>query len=244
MKARAGLFIRLARHLSIGGMKEGGMLRDLWRFTADDPKPGHPAYLTLAERVADWQRIKARLRAALVLWLVSTAALASGHHSYQRPAWRDDDYNGHNTRVDMILKSCGPVVMSRSAHDVVEQATCPDLYTGTEFATDTPAQSIQIDHLFPVSQARARKGWWTEETFADFYNDPGNLVVCRARTNERKGDLMPDGWCPGEPSVRPEVARRFLEVVGIWDLPLTAAEWAGVRAWERGECAPGAKVIE
>ncbi len=169
------------------------------------------------------------------------------HHA-PRPAWADLDHDGQSTRVETILRDCSPVRLDAKGRKALE-ATCVDLYTGAEFATDTPAQSIQIDHLFPQSVARERWAVVGVEdphngyTFEDFYNDPLNLQAVRSRTNGQKGDRMPQEWCPADPWIRPLLAERFRQVTEKYRLPLKREELAGLSMWDRGDCAPEAKVI-
>lgn len=178
----------------------------------------------------------------LILAALLLAASPAFAADAPRPSWRDDDHDCQSTRTEVIIRDCREVVLSANGCTVAA-AVCVDLYTGADITTDTPAQSIQIDHLFPYAEARTRKRW-SKAALANFFNDQLNLVAVRARTNGQKSDRMPGEWCPSDARARPEVARRFRAVVKRrYAFALTASEEAGVRAWERGECMPGDKVV-
>jgi hypothetical protein len=166
---------------------------------------------------------------------------ANPRSAYKRPRWRDDDHDCQNTRVEVLIRTCRPIKLSANGCKVLS-ATCQDLYSGAEVSSDTPAQAFQIDHLFPAVEAWTRRDW-TPESFADFFNDQRNLIATRARTNLRKGDKMPQEWCPAERGARILAARRFRRIARAYGLPIRPAEEAGLRAWEAGTCAPTARVL-
>lgn len=182
---------------------------------------------------------RGRLSAVVVVAALLVLA-ASESRAYPRPSWRDEDHDCQSTRTEVLVKTCR-VKLSPSRCKVV-QATCLDLYSGAEVASDTPAQTFHVDHIFPAAEAWKRRTWTADE-FADFFNDQGNLLVTRARTNLRKGDRMPQEWCPASRGARMLVARRLRRTAAVYGLKVSSEEQAGVRSWERGECAPGAVVL-
>lgn len=142
-------------------------------------------------------------------------ASAAGAQRFDRPRWADFDRDGKDTRAEVLEALC-PEVRWDAAGRRVTAATCLDLYAGSEISTDSAAQAIQIDHIFPAVRA------W------------------RARD---KSDLMPAEWCPASRGARRVVARRFRGTAVRWSLPLTASDLIGLAAWDLGLCAPGARVL-
>lgn len=161
---------------------------------------------------------------------------------YHRPRWSDVDGDCQNTRTEVLVSQCGYVHFKDARQCSVDRATCRDTYSGLEVASDSAPQSFQVDHLYPASEAWKRKRW-TKAEFSRFFNDPRNLVLTTARTNERKGDRMPQEWCPTLGGARIFAAKRISAVVDAYQFPLTREEAAGVAAWSRGECAPEARVL-
>lgn len=76
-----------------------------------------------------------------------------------------------------------------------------------------------------------------------FFNDPDNLSITRARTNLRKGALLPDRWCPALRGARIASAVRYERVALRYRLPLSPQERGGLDLWKSGECATGARVL-
>lgn len=176
------------------------------------------------------------LSPALALSLLLALPL---HAESYRPAWSDVDRDGFNTREELILAQC-PIVHLTPDRKGIKAATCLDIYDGSEISTDTPSQSLHADHVYPSSQAWKRRKW-SREGFRVFFNDPQNLILTRARTNMRKGDLMPHEWCPASPGARILTAKRFRETAKRYGLPIYPAEERGLRAWEKGTCARKAR---
>lgn len=187
-------------------------------------------------RMRELLRIAARWVVALALFVSLPLA---AWEPYSRPAWAREGCR--TTRTQALIEQC-EVVLSPDGCTVT-RATCFDLYSGAELATDSPAQALHVDHLLPACEAWKRRAWSPAE-FREFFNYRDfNLVVTRARTNLRKGDAMPDAWCPANASSRPFLARRFRFVAERFRIPLNERERAGLRAWDAGQCAAGAKEL-
>lgn len=180
---------------------------------------------------------RALLLSALLLAFLAATLEAETY----RPAWSDADHDGFNAREELILAQC-PVVHLTPDGKGIKAATCLDLYSGAEISTDTPSQSLHADHLYPAAEAWKRRAW-TRAEFRAFFNDSRNLVLTRARTNLRKGDSMPQEWCPATGGARMLAAKRFRETAKRWRLPILPAEERGLRAWEAGGCASGARKL-
>src|SRR5262245_24337269 len=95
---------------------------------------------------------------------------------YKRPAWTDDDHDCRSTRVEVIQRDCQQVAPSANGCKVTRAYDCADPYSGSLLSTDSPAQAIQIDHLFPAHEAWLRRTW-TPEAFSGFFNDQRNLLA-------------------------------------------------------------------
>jgi hypothetical protein len=159
----------------------------------------------------------------MIATLLALAILSSN----PRPAWADFDRDGDDTREEILAERC---IVTRSATGRITAAACLDQYTGQ--LTTTP----EVDHLYPQAEARKRMACWGERTFAEFFNDPDNLVVTSRAVNRSKGDRMPGAWCPPNAAARVWAARKLRAVVEAQGLPLTGAEEIGLAAWARGEC--------
>lgn len=161
---------------------------------------------------------------------------------YKRPAWLDDDHDCKSTRVEVILRDCLQVALSANGCKPLQAFDCADPYSGTLLSTDTPSQAIQIDHIYPAHEAWLRRSW-TPESFSVFFNDQRNLLAVRARNNLRKGDKMPDEWCPVNAAMRPVLAKKVRRIARDYKLPLNPREESGLRAWEAGRCLPGSIIV-
>lgn len=161
--------------------------------------------------------------------------------AWHRPRWAHPDHTCRDTRALLLASRCAAVTWDpRGCH--VRTATCLDTYTGAQVSTDDVPHALQVDHLLPVAVARARRSW-TPAAFAQYYNDMDNLMVTRARTNERKSDLMPGAWCPALPGARRLAAVRLSRVAERYGIPLAATDRAGLAAWGAGRCGAGAKIL-
>jgi HNH endonuclease len=175
--------------------------------------------------------------AALVLLVNALPALAG---DYVRPNWSKAE-GCRDTRAVVLAAQCSQVTWSANGCSV-RAAVCPDLYSGFEIATDSAGQALHVDHLYPASAAWHGREW-TKAEFQAFFNDQENLIVVRARTNMRKGDDGPGGWCPLNIAARPVIAAKYRATAAKWSLPISKADEVGLRAWERGECGPGARIL-
>lgn len=180
-----------------------------------------------------------RFLLALSAFLLSGLAFASP--AYHRPRWGHPEHTCRDTRALVLAKQCRSVTWdARGCH--VSAAVCLDIYSGAEVATDTAPTALQVDHLFSAHRAFEARAWAPRE-FERFFNDRDNLIVTRSKTNDRKGDKGPDGWCPALPDARRLVAVRYRRTATRWRLPISPAEEVGLKAWERGLCSSGARVL-
>jgi hypothetical protein len=180
-------------------------------------------------------------RALALLFLLAALlpAVAAGDGAYKRPGWADMDKDCRDTRAEVLAAQCR--VTWAPGRCKVARATCMDPYSGAEVSADTAA-AFHADHVYPAAEAWKRRAWKPGE-FKLFFNWEPNLLAVRARTNLRKGDAMPQEWCPTDPDGRRDAARVFRLAARTWALPIRPAEEVGLRAWERGECAKGARQL-
>jgi len=179
---------------------------------------------------------------ALFLYL-SSSAIAGQHPRH----WAKVEGQGcRDTRAVVIASQCTVTAWTaRQGHPegcTVKAAVCIDPYSGAEVTTDTVSSAIQIDHVLPVHVAESRRTW-TEAEWTVFYNDRDNLLAVRSKENGRKSDRMPDTWCPADAGVRPALAQKVERIAARYRIELRKEEVAGLKAWEKGECAAGAVIV-
>lgn len=193
--------------------------------------------LILAAALAVGCRVESRTH----LYVETGPVTAVSSAPYHRPRWSHPEHSCRDTRAVLLAQRCASVTWDPKGCRVRE-ATCLDVYTGVQVSTDTAAQSLQIDHLLPASQAWRRRTWNPGE-FEAYFNDPDNLIVTRSRTNDQKGELMPSAWCPRLRGARMLAATRLRRVADRYHIPLTEADEAGLLAWQAGECATGSRIL-
>lgn len=178
------------------------------------------------------------MKRLVVLSLLLVAPLTAAE-PYKRPKWADADHDGLDTRAEVLTARCRLATL-QERH--VQQAICTDAYTGNEIGTDQAPQAIQIDHVLPAVRAWRSRSWAKAE-FAEFFNDPANLLITRSRTNARKSDLLPHQWCPADGTIRPAIAEAYILTALRYGIELGVDERRGLSFWARRGCAPGARVL-
>lgn len=192
----------------------------------------------------------------LALVLASIAKEASGNNGpYVRPSWgvgatRGDDCD---TRCEVLRERCSFVVANIEGGKVAGVILrCRDAYAGREeirFASE-----FEIDHELPAAEVWRLALWYGADgklcpksigcaSFVAWFNEKENLSIAPRSSNASKGKLMPRAWCPGSPGDRRALAASVRRTARRWRIPLSAADLAGLAAWERGECLKGQKVI-
>lgn len=149
-------------------------------------------------------------------------------------AWADTDGNGCNQRDDVLLRDLDHARPFRVAgqgacdHDVLA-GTWLDPYTGvtvtlTDAKQQAQAESVQIDHLVPLSAAwRYGARTWTDAQRLTFANDLNNLLAVGGAANQAKGGSDPSQWGP-VPAARCGYAVRYIAVKSSYRLPTDAPE--------------------
>ena len=119
---------------------------------------------------------------------------------YSRRQWKhwiDVDKDCQNTRQEVLIsESLIPVTMDKRNCKVTKgRWFCP--YTG-KFYTDPKV--LDIDHLIPLKHAHNSGGGdWDKERkkdYANFINDPRNLIAVYRGANRQKGAKGPHKWMP------------------------------------------------
>ena len=144
------------------------------------------------------------------------------------PAWADTDYNGCDTRNDMLRRDFGGVTVERGTHGcVVLEGVLVDPYSGEEvrFIKGESSDLIHIDHVVSLSNA-----WQTgmfqrgPEERRIFANDPLNLLAVQGWLNQQKGDGDAATWLPPRKGYRCVFVARQIAVKAAYSLWLTPPE--------------------
>lgn len=144
------------------------------------------------------------------------------------PAWADTDYNGCDTRNDMLRRDLGGVTVERGTQGcVVLEGLLVDPYSGEEipFIKGESSDRIHIDHVVSLSNA-----WQTgmfqrgPEERRIFANDPLNLLAVQGWLNQQKGDGDAATWLPPRKAYRCEFVARQIAVKAAYSLWLTLPE--------------------
>ena len=144
------------------------------------------------------------------------------------PSWADTDYNGCDTRNDMLRRDLGGVTVKRGTHGcVVLEGVLVDPYSGEEvrFIKGESSDLIHIDHVVSLSNA-----WQTgmfqrgPEERRIFANDPLNLLAVQGWLNQQKGDGDAATWLPPRKGYRCVFVARQIAVKAAYSLWLTPPE--------------------
>ena len=144
------------------------------------------------------------------------------------PSWADTDYNGCDTRNDMLRRDLGGVTVERGTQGcVVLEGLLVDPYSGEEvrFIKGESSDRIHIDHVVSLSNA-----WQTgmfqrgPEERRIFANDPLNLLAVQGWLNQQKGDGDAATWLPPRKAYRCEFVARQIAVKAAYSLWLTLPE--------------------
>ena len=144
------------------------------------------------------------------------------------PSWADTDYNGCDTRNDMLRRDLvGIVLKPRTPGCVVLEGVLVDPYSGEKisFIKGESSDRIHIDHVVSLSNA-----WQTgmfqrgPEERRIFANDPLNLLAVQDRLNQQKSDGDAATWLPPRKAYRCEFVARQIAVKAAYRLWLTPPE--------------------
>lgn len=136
------------------------------------------------------------------------------------------DRNEYDQRNDALRAGATEVTFKPGTHDcVVLEATIEDPYSGTTIHFVKGENTIDIDHIVPLSRAwRQGASQWPEERREEFANTAENLLAVDASANRSKGDKGPEEWMP-EAGQRAYVVR-WIDVKTEFDLTVSTEEGA------------------
>jgi hypothetical protein len=137
------------------------------------------------------------------------------------PHWDDITGNGCDAREKaLIAQATGPV--QTGAGCKVVSGTWVSPYDGV---TGTDPSSFQIDHMVPLANAHLSGGWqWDVNQRRAFANDPDELVVASAASNQSKSDKPPNVWRPANQGYWCTYASKWLNVKVKYGLTATTPE--------------------
>lgn len=120
---------------------------------------------------------------------------------YFGPTWADTDYNGCDTRNDILNRDLSNVTHKAGTNNcVVTSGTLNDPYSGDIINFTRGSQSsmaVQIDHIVPLANAwNTGASQMDETTRLKFANDPENLLAVDGPTNQAKGAKDAGDWLP------------------------------------------------
>jgi hypothetical protein len=144
-------------------------------------------------------------------------------------AWADEDFNGCDTRNDVLARDMKAVAFRDSPHNcVVDAGILEDPYTAEtiyfERGEDTSAV-VQIDHVVALADAWYAGAWeWDRPTRQKFANDQRNLLAVSGDANQDKGHLTADQWLPENKDYHCAFIGRQVWVKSEWDLSITREE--------------------
>lgn len=156
-------------------------------------------------------------------------APAATSPTYRRAAfgngWADLNHNGCNTREEVMARDLIDATQENGCNVIA--GTLHDPYTGRTIEyREAHSQAVQIDHLFPLSDAwRHGAATWTPDRRKAFANDPDNLLAVDGPTNMSKGDSGPGEWLPVNPAFRCTYVRKFTQVAYKYRLTITRADY-------------------
>lgn len=165
--------------------------------------------------------------AASELEMLPVAALDEAG-TYDRKAfgqrWADIDRNGCDQRNDALRAGATEVTVKPGTHDcVVLEATIEDPYSGTTIHFVKGENTVDIDHIVPLSRAwQQGASRWPEERREEFANTSANLLAVDSSANRSKGDQGPEEWMPA--AGRCAYVVRWIDIKTEFELSVSTEE--------------------
>lgn len=136
--------------------------------------------------------------------------------------WGDTDGDCQNSRHEVLIAEGTGVGLSAS-RCTVTSGSWRSFYDGRTY---TGPQSVQIDHLVPVSEAwDSGAQRWTQQRRVRFYNDLGvayALNTISEPLNQAKADKGPEAWMP--PANRCRYVEVWTAMKHRWGLSVDSTE--------------------
>lgn len=138
--------------------------------------------------------------------------------------WADTDRNGCDQRNDALQAGASEATIKPGTQGcVVLEATIEDPYTGSKIDFVKGENTVDIDHVVPLSRAwQQGAADWPEERREEFANTAQNLLAVDASANRSKGDRSPDEWMPD--AGRCGYVIQWVVVKAEYELTVTAEE--------------------
>ncbi len=148
-------------------------------------------------------------------------------------AWKDVDYNGCDTRNDILNRDLTSITRKVNSHEcVVLTGILIDPYSGESInflRGVSTSPEVQIDHVVALSNAWQTGAFkLTIDVRTAFANDPVNLLAVKGGLNSQKGDGDAATWLPPKKSYRCSYVARQIAVKFKYGLWLTAPEKAAM----------------
>jgi hypothetical protein len=150
--------------------------------------------------------------------------------------WTDDNrtrygHNGCDTRQDVLLQQMRDIELRWGSHCRIYQARLRDPYTGRKLTWRRDGYRIQIDHIYPLSQAWYAGAWaWTQRRRVDFANDVDReLLAVWGAANQAKGNSTPSQWLPPREAYHCRYVLAYLKVTLRYGLSISQADADAIR---------------
>lgn len=163
---------------------------------------------------------------------VPEAPSDQGYSKYDRKAfkhWSDLDRNSCDTRQDILQRDLKAIKLDSDGCTVLS-GSLPDPYTGKTIRYERGNNSVDIDHVAPLSWAwEAGAHSWSDAKREQFANDPANLLAVQSSANRSKGDSSPKEWMPINHKKACEYGTQFLSVAKKYNLKVSPDDLSSVK---------------
>jgi len=151
--------------------------------------------------------------------------------------WRDEDKDGQDTRVEVLISESSIEVELNSDKSKVISGRwyCP--YTDRYF--NSP-DSLHIDHFIPLKEVHISGGHrWTITTGVKYANDlknPATLIAVYYKANMSKGARDPSQWLPPNEEFHCEYVSTWVQLKDYWKLSMDEKEQKFIREFLKNNC--------
>jgi putative cell wall-binding protein len=187
--------------------------------------------------------IESTTASQLLAQLVTAPPSTTTYNRASFQHWIDADFNGCDTRQEVLIAESKTVVEMGSGCTVVSGTW----YSWFDGATWTNPSDVDIDHMVPLSEAWKSGAYqWTAIQRKEFANDLTLAVALEAVTdnvNQSKGDKDPASWLPTAPDVQCQYATNWALVKYRWNLTIDASEQSALNGILSGACGDASVVL-
>jgi len=150
--------------------------------------------------------------------------------------WIDADYDGCNTRYEVLIaESTTPVTVGSGC-----SLTGTTWVSPYDNVTWTAASDVDVDHVVPLAEAWRSGAWsWTAQQRKEFANDldvPYALIAVTDSVNQSKSDRDPALWMPSNTAFQCEYVIDWALVKYRWSLTVDSAEMSALTSTLSGTC--------